>query len=150
VEVSARTHRRSVALKQLRKIEECIEEHGQYPAPEPKPRTGEPTFLSAAVAYMQAGGRRKYIAPLIKHFRDKPLSEINQKAIDDAAIALYPRVSPATRNCYVYTPVTEVDSWRTQIALADLDDYTASAVSMLQQSTPLQILYPRCTSPSQP
>jgi integrase len=64
--------------------------------------------LSAAVAYMQAGGRRKYIAPLIKHFRDKPLSEINQKAIDDAAIALYPRVSPATRNCYVYTPVSAI------------------------------------------
>jgi hypothetical protein len=54
VEVSSGTHKRSLALKQLRTIEECIEEHGQYPAPEPAPRTGEPTFLSAAVAYMQS------------------------------------------------------------------------------------------------
>jgi hypothetical protein len=52
VEVSSGTNKRSVALKKLRQIEECIEQHGQYPAPELKPRTGKPTFLSAAVAYM--------------------------------------------------------------------------------------------------
>jgi len=57
---------------------------------------------------MQAGGRRKYVARLIKHFREKPLSEIDQKAIDDAAIVLYPHVSPATRNCYLYTPVSAI------------------------------------------
>jgi hypothetical protein len=83
VEVSSGTHKRSLALKQLRTIEECIEEHGQYPAPEPAPRTGEPTFLSAAVAYMQAGGRRKYVAPLIKHFGETLLTDMTQKAIDD-------------------------------------------------------------------
>jgi hypothetical protein len=37
VEVSAGTNKRSIALQQLRKIEECIETHGQYPAPEVKP-----------------------------------------------------------------------------------------------------------------
>jgi integrase len=108
VEVSSGTHKRSLALKQLRRIEECIEEHGQYPAPEPMSGSGEPTFLSAANAYMQSGGRRKYIAPLIMHFREKPLSEIGQAAIDHAAITLYPHVSPATRNCYVYTPVSAI------------------------------------------
>jgi integrase len=108
VEVSAGTHRRSVALKQLRKIEECIEEHGQYPAPEPAPRTGEPTFLSAANAYMQAGGRRKYLAPLIRHFGETPLPKIDQDAIDNAATLLYPHVSPATQNGYIYTPVSAI------------------------------------------
>jgi integrase len=109
VEVSSGTHKRSVALKQLKLIEECIEEHGQYPAPKPKPHSGEPTFLSAAVAYMQAGGRRKYVAPLIKHFGETPLKEIDQDAIDGAATAIYPHVSnPATRNGYVYTPVSAV------------------------------------------
>src|SRR3981189_2030229 len=115
VEVSSGTHKRSVALKQSREIEECIEEHGQYPAPEPKPRSGEPTFLSAANAYMQAGGARRYVAPLIKHFREKLLSEIDQTAIDDAAITLYPHVVPATQNCYVYTPVSAIMHY----ALAD-------------------------------
>jgi len=109
VEISSGTHKRSLALKQLRKVEECIEQHGQYPAPEPTAQSGQPTFLSAANAYMQAGGRRKYVARLIKHFREKPLSEIDQKAIDDAAIVLYPHVSrrrgtvtstrPSRRSC---------------------------------------------------
>jgi hypothetical protein len=42
---------------------------------------------------------------LIEHFRDMPLAEIDQAAIDDAALTLYPNVSPATRNGCVYTPV---------------------------------------------
>lgn len=109
VETSSGTHKRSIALKQVRKIEECIEQHGCYPAPELKPHTGEPTFLSAAIAYMQDGGRRKYLAPLIKHFGEKPLKEIDQDAIEDAATAVCPpHVTPATRNCYVHTPVSAV------------------------------------------
>ena len=109
VEISSGTNKRSVARKQLRKVEECIEEHGQYPAPEPTAHSGQPTFLSAANAYLQAGGRRKYVAGLIKHFREKPLSEIDQTAIDNAATAIYPQVAnPATQNCYVYTPVSAI------------------------------------------
>jgi integrase len=64
--------------------------------------------LSAAIAYMQAGGRRKYVAQLIKHFRDKPLKEMTQEVIDAAAIELHPNVTPATRNVYVYTPVSAI------------------------------------------
>jgi hypothetical protein len=60
VEVSSGTHKRSVALAQLDEIEECIEQHGQYPAPEVKPDPGRPTFLTAANAYMQ----RRRRAPL--------------------------------------------------------------------------------------
>jgi integrase len=108
VEVSSGTNKRSLALKQLRKIEECIEEHGQYPAPEPKPRTGEPTFLSAANAYMQASGQRRYVATAIKHFRETPLSQIDQDAIDKAAVELYPNVTPATRSRQCYTPVSAI------------------------------------------
>jgi integrase len=64
--------------------------------------------LSAANAYMQAGGRPRYIAQLIRHFREKPLSEVDQGAITNAATTLYPHVSPATQNCYVYTPVSAI------------------------------------------
>src|SRR5258708_11200435 len=69
VEISAGTPKRSVAQKQLAKIEECIEQHGQHPAPEVKIDPGQPTFLSAANAYMPAGGQRQTRAPLIKPFR---------------------------------------------------------------------------------
>jgi integrase len=108
VEVSSGTNKRSVALKQKRAIEDCIEEHGQYPAPKPATRAGEPTFLSAAIAYMQAGGSRRYVAPLIKHFGETALKDISQEAIDGAAAEMYPRVTPATQNCYVYTPVSAI------------------------------------------
>lgn len=65
--------------------------------------------MSAAIAYMQDGGRRKYLARLIKHFGDRPLREIDQAAINAAAKAICPvHLSPATKNGYVYTPVSAV------------------------------------------
>lgn len=57
---------------------------------------------------MQAGGSRRYIAPLIKYFGATPASEIDQAAIDRAAIALHPSVTPASRNRYVYSPISAV------------------------------------------
>lgn len=64
--------------------------------------------MSAAVAYMEAGGERRFVAALIKHFRETPLSEIGQEAIDKAAVAIYPHVTPATRSRQVYTPVSGI------------------------------------------
>jgi len=108
VEASSGTNKRSLALKQLRKIEECIEEHGQYPAPAPQPRAGEPTFLSAAVKYIQDGGGKRHVAPLIKYFGETPLTDIGQAGIDAAAATLYPNGTPATRARQVYTPVSAI------------------------------------------
>jgi hypothetical protein len=50
----------------------------------------EPTFGSAALAYMQFGGESRPLKRLISHFKDTPLSRIDQAAIDAAAAALYP------------------------------------------------------------
>lgn len=109
VEKSCGTTKRSVARDMLRDIEECIDKHGQYPAPAPQPRTGEPTFLTAAVSYMEAkSGNRRYIGRLIKHFGNTPLSEMTQDVIDEAALALGADVSPATRSAYVYIPVSAI------------------------------------------
>lgn len=108
VEVSSGTHKRSVAAARLTAIEECIEQHGQYPAPEVTPDPEQPSFLTAAVAYMRTGGSRRYVAQLIKHFGARPLAEIDQAAIDAAAAAICPHVSPGTQNCYVYTPVSAI------------------------------------------
>ena len=67
-----------------------------------------PTFLSAAVSYMQAGGERTYVARLIEYFGEKSLSEIDQAAVDRAAVVLYPQASNATRNRSVYTPISAI------------------------------------------
>lgn len=108
VEVSSGTDRRSLARKQLRKVEECIEDHGQYPAPESKPDPGRPTFLTASIAYLQAGGERRHMPMLLRHFKEKPLEEIDQAAIDTAAVELLPAGAPDYRNRAVYTPVIAI------------------------------------------
>jgi integrase len=101
VDRSAGTPKRSVAEQQLKKLEFAIE-RGEYPE---KPKQQSATFLSAAVAYMKAGRSRRYVGKLIAYFRETPLPEIDQAAIDTAALAIYPNVTPATRNVAVYTPV---------------------------------------------
>jgi integrase len=108
VETSSGTPRRSDALKELRRIERVIDEYGQYPAPEVKLDPGQPTFLSAAVAYMQAGGERRYVAPLIRHFRETPLPGVNQAAIDAAARTILPNGAPDYRNRAVYAPISAI------------------------------------------
>jgi integrase len=108
VEVSSGTAKRSLARKQLKRIEEVIEEHGQYPAPVVKPDPGEPTFLSAAIAHMRNGGERRYVAPLVKHFGQTLLRDMDQKAIDDAALAILPTGAPDYRNRAVYAPTITI------------------------------------------
>jgi integrase len=105
VDRSAGTPKKAVAERQLKKLEAAIE-RGEYPEKPKEPNA--PTFLSAAVAYMKAGRPRRYIGRLIEHFKDTPLTEIDQSAIDEAAVTLYPNVTPATRNGSVYTPVSAI------------------------------------------
>ena len=66
------------------------------------------TFLEAAVGYMEAGGERRYLKPLIDHFGATSLGRIDQGAIDAAARQIKPVAGPATRNRQVYTPMSAV------------------------------------------
>jgi integrase len=107
VDKSCRTDRRSLAVAILKRLVAAIE-RGEYPARK-LPAKEEPTFLSAAVAYMEAGRRRRYVPALIKHFGEMmPLREINQEAIDRAAIAICPNAGPGSRNAAVYTPIAAI------------------------------------------
>ena len=67
-----------------------------------------PTFLSAAVAYMQAGGERYYVEAILRTWGEKPLDSIDQIAIDTLADRLYPDAPASTRNRQVYTPVSAI------------------------------------------
>jgi hypothetical protein len=101
VDRSTKASKRALAKKAIEKWEREIE-RGEFAQP------GEPTFASAAAAYMKAGGERRFITKLLEHFRDTPLSQINQTTVEGAALALYPGASPATRNRQVFTPVGAV------------------------------------------
>lgn len=66
------------------------------------------TFISAAVAYLKAGGDKRPIAKLIAHFGEKPLVDIDQGTIDATAIELFPDHTNATRNREVYSPISAI------------------------------------------
>lgn len=107
VEKSSGTHKRSLALTKARELERAIE-CGEYP---PRPATTgreQPTFIGTAVAYMEAGHAPRFLSPLIQHFGETPLEEVDQQAIDEAAATLYPGTSGATRNRHVHTPVSAI------------------------------------------
>jgi integrase len=101
VDRSTKAAKRALAQKMLAKWQHEIEE-GLFA------RAEEPTFLSAAVAYMKAGGERRPLKRLLDHFRDEPLSQINQQAIEKAALELFPSHSAATRNREVFTPISAI------------------------------------------
>ncbi len=98
---SAGTRKRAVAVQALKAIERDIE-RGTFS------QRGEPTFADAALAYMQAGGERRYVKRLLEHFGNVPISRIDQAAIDAAALALYPDATAATRNRQAYTPANAI------------------------------------------
>lgn len=109
VDRSCKTDRRGVAAGQLRDLQARIE-RGEYPEKPIAP--GAPTFVTAAVAYMkdrrQSRARARYIGRLIQRIGDMPLTEITQDVINDTALSMYPAASPASRNAYVYTPMSAI------------------------------------------
>jgi integrase len=98
---STKARKRALAATVLKQFERDIES-GRLA------ERGEPTFASAALAYMKAGGERTYVRKLLDHFGDTPMSRIGQAEVDSAAIALYPEGTAATRNRQVYTPVSAI------------------------------------------
>ena len=81
-------------------------ERGEFSAP--AKATDPELFLSAAKAYMLAGGERQYVEAICNEWAGKSLSEIDQVAIDTLADRLYPRSPASTRNRQVYTPVSAI------------------------------------------
>lgn len=108
VDESCRTHKRSLARKIRDERERAIERGEWPPQAEPVARSDLSTFIGAAVNYLETGHRKRYVAKLIGHFGETPCAEIDQAAIDAAAVKLYPNVKPATRNTCVYTPVSAI------------------------------------------
>jgi len=106
VDQSAGTDKQSVARKVKERIEGEIE-RGAY-GQRAERDTSSPTFLSAAVSYLEAGKSARHVEHLIDYFGETPAAEIDQAAIDKAAMTLHPNVTNASRNSYVHTPVSAI------------------------------------------
>lgn len=108
---SAKTADEAVARKLLRKWAGEIE-RGELAVAK------GPTFMTAAHAYLTGGGDPRFLGSydeqagkwsgLIGRLGDMQASEIGQEEIDDAARALYPNASPATRNRQVHAVVSVI------------------------------------------
>jgi len=101
VDRSTKAPSRAIAAKSLKLWKEEIEE-GTFAKP------GEPTFLDAAVNYVAETGNERFVQPVVDHFGAKRLSEVDQQAIDQAAVKLYPEGTPQTRNRQVHTVVSAI------------------------------------------
>jgi integrase len=101
---STQTRDKASALKLLRQWQAEAKRQHLAPADD----TGGLTFASAALAYIRADGEKRFLEPLLLHFRETPLAKIDQAAIDAAAVTLYPNATPATRDRQVYSPVSAV------------------------------------------
>lgn len=66
------------------------------------------TFAAAAIAYMEHGGERRFLPALIRHFGDRPLTEITQAEVDRAAALLQHGSKTSTRVRQVYSPIVAV------------------------------------------
>lgn len=111
IDQTSGTDRRSVARGIRDDLERQIE-RGEYPPQPAAPRVNERTFMSAAIRYLEVADRsrktRRYVDRLAKHFGSRPLEQIDQGVIDEAAIALHPNAGAGTRNASVYTPVSAI------------------------------------------
>lgn len=66
------------------------------------------TFAEAALGYMEAGGERAHLAPIIKELGRRKVGSIGQSDIEDMAKKLGAGKSPATVNRQFYTPAVAV------------------------------------------
>lgn len=71
-------------------------------------RNVEITFADAAKAYIEDGGERRFVGRLVRHFGTRRLSSIKPNDVRDAARAIYPHASNATRNRQAIVPVVAI------------------------------------------
>ena len=71
-------------------------------------RRPAPTFAEAVLTYIESGGERRFLSPLLEIFGERPIDEILQDDIDDAARRLLPGRAPATLNRQIYAPMSAV------------------------------------------
>lgn len=66
------------------------------------------TFDEAAVSYLEQGGEGRYVPKVLKHFRGRAIGSIKPAEIRMAALTIYPKASPATRNRQAIIPARAI------------------------------------------
>lgn len=77
------------------------------------------TFGEAAANYIRGGGEWKYVAPISAELGRKKLRDLDQAALDAAALKIKPNASDSTRLRKVYTPFIAIWNLAVENKLAD-------------------------------
>jgi integrase len=66
------------------------------------------TFAEAALSYVEAGGSKRFLEPVVRYFGTTSLARIDQEAIERGARKTYPGTSNATLDRQFFTPASAV------------------------------------------
>src|SRR5262245_44935087 len=66
------------------------------------------TFAEAALTYVEGGGSKRFLEPVVRYFGTTPLARIDQDAIERGARKTYPGRSNATLDRQFFTPAAAV------------------------------------------
>ncbi len=77
------------------------------------------TGIEAFLKYIESGGERRFLPPLVDRLGRLRLSEINQATIDRVALELYPHATDSTRARQVYAPMVAVLKHAARCGLCD-------------------------------
>lgn len=112
---STRCHRRADAQAFAHRHQaEILERHALG-------RGATVTFAEAALAYMETGGEARFLRPILRYFGpDRLLAEIDNTAINEAALAIYPTAAAATINRQLITPISAVVTMAAEEGLTPL------------------------------
>ena len=103
------------ALKKARRL--LTEDSRKKSAPSAKPNSSNRrstvvvfprTFAQAVVSYLEGGGPKRFLKPIVELFAETPLDRIDQTAIERGARKVYPDASAATVNRQFFTPVSAI------------------------------------------
>ena len=71
-------------------------------------RRATSSFAEASLSYLEAGGDRRFLGPVLEHFGTTKLAVIDQDAIDRGARKLFPNAAPGTRDRQFYSVASAV------------------------------------------
>lgn len=66
------------------------------------------TFEEAVTSYVKQGGEARFLEPLLRHFKGRAIGSIRPGELREAALTLYPKAGPATRNRQAIVPCRAV------------------------------------------
>lgn len=99
---STRTSNKENAQRAAAKVEDAFWKRGHAEKQEGL------TWPKAVALYVAAGKQQRFLTPLVKHWGDVKVADINAGSIRQSAIDIYPKAKNSTRNRQVIVPTLAV------------------------------------------